>query len=217
MMNRKNFINDAATDFEQRPTKEELSRGECFKAGVNWLTENVWLPVDKVQPDYDFRGICRQRIAIYNAKADNLDAPNHGVQILNGTVLRWDTRGRTYAMQGEAIEFTHWMLLPKDMPDKENEKSDIVERESPWLLTSNLMPEIGKHVLIVNADGWIKVGYWDGEQWWWADGFPIGTKENGDVENSSYCAMQGVVAWMPIPKLPDCVKPHYYGKDSDIE
>lgn len=91
------------------------------------------------------------------------------------------------------------------------------DNPQPWIEVTDWYPEVGKHVLAVNADGWIKVGYWDGEQWWWADGFPIGTKENGDVEYSSYCAMQGVVAWMPIPKLPDCVKPHYYGIDYGLE
>lgn len=108
----------------------------------------------------------------------------------------------------------------------DNEKWSIKERSakligdelcSLWVLTSDRLPETGKNVLVVTVDGWIKEGYWDGEQWWWADGFPIGMKDNGDVDYSSYCVMQGVVTWMPIPKLPDCVKPHYYGIDSDIE
>ena len=94
--------------------------------------------------------------------------------------------------------------LREAFEDGENWADDNPQQ---WIEVSDMLPETNKHVLVTNSDGWIKVGYWDGEEWYWADGYPVGRRaDTGDISYSSYSSMADVVAWMPIPRLPKSVE-----------
>lgn len=148
MRTRKNVIDKAAGEYGSDKT---LASYEGFKAGAEWVTKNGWMPVKEVLPSSDNRGNCMQRIAIYNANTNNFDKPNGGIRIFNRCVLRWDMQGRAYVMYGEPIEFTHWLLMPKDLPSKTEvieQEPTFQEEKSEWNDVKVCLPPFGVKVLV---------------------------------------------------------------------
>ena len=74
--------------------------------------------------------------------------------------------------------------------------------ENLWISVDAELPEPNRNVLALNVGGDVLVAFHDGMQtWWWCDGFIKGEKANGDKSYSSYCEMDSITHWMPIPKL----------------
>lgn len=60
---------------------------------------------------------------------------------------------------------------------------------SLWNYPEMTTPKVDRNCLIEMIDGHIYVGYWDGNTWFWYDGFPVGKGENGDILYSSSCGI----------------------------
>ncbi len=71
-----------------------------------------------------------------------------------------------------------------------------------WVSVTEELPEQNRNVLALNLSGDVFVAFHDGKQtWWWCDGFIRGEKANGDKMYSSYCEIDSITHWMPIPEL----------------
>lgn len=73
--------------------------------------------------------------------------------------------------------------------------------ENLWISVDESLPEQNINVLALNLSGDVFVAFHDGMQtWWWCDGFIRGEKANGDKMYSSYCEIDSITHWMPIPE-----------------
>lgn len=74
--------------------------------------------------------------------------------------------------------------------------------DNQWISVDEALPEYYRNVLVIFDDLHIINAFFDGECWWWNDGFVIGVNSYGDAIYSSQQSCEDKPThWMPIPQL----------------
>ena len=76
------------------------------------------------------------------------------------------------------------------------------QRNSIWRITDKEQPTRGKNVLGITEEGHILVMELDEQgTWMWADGFPVGSSDSGDIVYSSWCGCDAPRGWTYVSEI----------------
>lgn len=71
-----------------------------------------------------------------------------------------------------------------------------------WISVDEALPEFYRNVLVIFGNLHIANAYYDGEYWWWNDGFPTGVNSYGNAIYSSQQRCEDKPThWMYIPEI----------------